>query len=98
MLVAKHIALPKMKNTDFLKSTDRNNYSLEWYGKNGSNYRAYVSIEQDNPALVVETLNENKKPCSSVIISQLSFADLIRRGMIRGIRHERQLLRVNLSN
>jgi len=94
-IVAKYVVLPKMKETHFEEVREQKIHYLKWRTACGSSYRASLSMTEGNLSLMIETIDEkNESPCCSFLLSSLNISDLIRRGMIKGIRHEHQLMKL----
>jgi len=96
-IVAEYMVLPKMKETTFKEVHEHKTHYLEWHTICGNTYRASISINDGHPALKIESMDEQSKPCCNFIMNRLCISDLVERGMLRGVRHERQLAKLNLG-
>ncbi|MCL2427048.1 MAG: hypothetical protein FWD05_12025 [Oscillospiraceae bacterium] len=92
-IVAEYMILPKMKETQFKEVPEHKTHYLEWHTICGNTFRASISIIDAHPSLKIESIDkEKKRPCCSFIMNRLNLADLVERGMLKGIRHEHQLI------
>jgi len=97
-LVAEYMVLPKMKDTNFKEIPEKKHHYLEWHTPCGNTYRASISLADGHPALKIQSMDEEKKPCCNFIMNRLNFADLLERGLLKGIRHEHQLINLKLDS
>jgi len=82
--------MPKLMYTNFKKGLESNSYILEWSIENLGEFIAYVSCINNAPRLVI-SIEDNMGDNESIKMYKLDIVDLIKRGMIKGIRHEWQL-------
>ena len=95
-LIAEHIYLPKLKETNFIEAHDRSGYCLEWHTPNGTFYRACYLFAKNSPRLVIQFKEKKSKVFDNLLMYELDVDNLVARGMIRGVRSMRQIRKLQL--
>jgi len=90
-LIAEHMFLPKMMYTKFIEADDRSHYILEWSMADNIKYRACFSIVDGLAQLSVQYCGKHSESYVNHTIHKFGVERLLKNGMLRGIRHERQL-------
>jgi len=95
-LIAEHIYLPKLKDTNFIEVNSRSAYCLEWHAPNGIYYRAFYLFASNSPRLVIQYRGEKQKSFNNFLIRKLDIDDLVTRGMIKGVRSMHQITKLQM--
>ncbi|MCL2426008.1 MAG: hypothetical protein FWD05_06695 [Oscillospiraceae bacterium] len=90
-LVAEHMYLPKMINTNYYEVKSTGSYYLGWDSTNGTSYRACYLFVNNMPRLFIQCKKKNEDDFINYAIHDLELENLVNRGMIRGVRSMRQL-------